>query len=164
MVDPSTLTRFRSRLGEDGVRGIFDRLVAQAREKGLVKDNLRLKDSTHVIANVAIPSALGLFAQLRNRMLKEIEAWDSEQAASFRLELQTVRQETETQDDTIKLSSRVAMVTDLLEWMRRVPQPQVTGQPQVDRKAVERWARLQKTIELAEASMVIIMMDSCWIL
>ena len=150
MVDQSTLTRFRNRLGEDGVRDIFDRLVALAREKGLVKDNLRLKDATHILANVAIPTALGLFAQLRNRMLKEIEAWDPEQAASFRVELQTVRQETETQDDTIKLSSRVAMVTDLLEWMRTVPQPQVTGQPQVDRKAVERWASLQKTIKLAE--------------
>jgi IS5 family transposase len=52
--DHSTLTRFRDRLGEDGFRTIFNRLVELARSQGIVADRLRLVDSTHQLANVDI--------------------------------------------------------------------------------------------------------------
>jgi transposase, IS5 family len=52
--DHSTLTRFRDRLGEEGFRTIFNRLVEQARSAGIVADRLRIVDSTHQLANVDI--------------------------------------------------------------------------------------------------------------
>src|SRR5216683_1586820 len=66
---PSLLTQFRMRLGTARHQALFDQLVTQAREYGLVRDRLRLKDATHVLANIAVPSTLRLVAQTRQRLL-----------------------------------------------------------------------------------------------
>src|SRR3972149_1024915 len=58
--DPSSLCIFRGRLGIQGFRQVFRQVVHTAREHGVVKDRLRIKDATHVIANMAVPSALAL--------------------------------------------------------------------------------------------------------
>ncbi len=63
------LSQFRTRLGLERYQALFDEIVAQARSHGLVKDRLRLKDATHVIANIAVPSTLALIAQIRTRLL-----------------------------------------------------------------------------------------------
>jgi transposase len=65
---PSLLTQFRMRLGPERHQALFDQLVTQAREYGLVRDRLRLKDATHVLANIAVPSTLRLVAQTRQRL------------------------------------------------------------------------------------------------
>ena len=62
--DPSSRTYFRGRLGADGFRQVFDQVVSVARQQGLVKDRLRLKNATHVIADIAVPSTLALVAQI----------------------------------------------------------------------------------------------------
>ena len=59
------LTYFRQRLGAARLQPVFDGLVGQARRLGLVKDRLRLKDATHLIANIAIPSTIRLVAEVR---------------------------------------------------------------------------------------------------
>ena len=56
--DPSSLCVFRGRLGTKGFRTVFRQVVHTAREHGVVKDRLRIKDATHVIANMAVPTAL----------------------------------------------------------------------------------------------------------
>jgi transposase len=53
------LSQFRTRLGEEGYQELFEELIAQARTKGLVKNRLRLKDATHIIANIAIRHSVG---------------------------------------------------------------------------------------------------------
>src|SRR5260370_29092113 len=65
--DHSLLSYFRSRLGPDNHQQLFDNIVGQAREKGLVKDRLRLKEATHVLANITIPSTIALVGQTRAR-------------------------------------------------------------------------------------------------
>jgi transposase len=65
---PSLLSQFRSRLGVERYQALFDGIVAQARQHGLVKDRLRLKDATHVIANVAIPTTNSGMVQLRSEI------------------------------------------------------------------------------------------------
>ena len=52
--DHSTMTRFRDRLGEEGFRRLFNRIVELTREVGLVDDRLTIIDSTHVTANVDV--------------------------------------------------------------------------------------------------------------
>ena len=54
--DPSLLTYFRKRLGPEAHQRVFQELITQARQQGLVKDRLRLKDATHVLANIAVPT------------------------------------------------------------------------------------------------------------
>jgi hypothetical protein len=41
---PTVLTYFRQRLGPERLQQVFDALVGQARQLGLVRDRLRLKD------------------------------------------------------------------------------------------------------------------------
>lgn len=150
IVDPSTLTVFRRRLGAEGFAAVFDRLISQARGYGLVQDRLRLKDATHILGDVAIPSALGLFAQLRDRMLRVVESLDPSVAAVFRSDMATIRAESEGQGDSVRLLQRVALVKDLLDWMRGLREPQQTGTAADDQHAAKKWSQLQSTIKLAE--------------
>lgn len=50
--DHSTLTVFRDRLEETVFQTIFNRIVKQAKEKGLINDRLKIIDSTDLRANV----------------------------------------------------------------------------------------------------------------
>src|SRR5207248_8120432 len=63
-------TYFRQRIGAERFAQVFQELVAQAREAGLVKDRLRLKDATHLLADVADVQPLQLAAQVRERLLQ----------------------------------------------------------------------------------------------
>src|SRR5262249_59425896 len=65
----SLLSQFRTRLGEERFARIFNAILPQARAQGLVKDRVRLKDATHLIANIAIPSTVQLVAQTREQVL-----------------------------------------------------------------------------------------------
>jgi transposase len=65
--DASTQCEFRGRIGAEGFKKIFNQLIAKAREAGIVKDRLRLKDASHVIANIAVPTTIKLIGQLRDR-------------------------------------------------------------------------------------------------
>src|SRR2546428_13257379 len=49
--EPSLLSQFRTRLGAERFARVFEEILRQARAAGLVKDRLRLKDATHLIAN-----------------------------------------------------------------------------------------------------------------
>jgi len=53
-IDHSTICRFRGRVGNDRFVRIFNKIVEQAREAGLVDDRLHAIDSRHFKANVAI--------------------------------------------------------------------------------------------------------------
>jgi len=50
--DHSTISRFRDRLGVERFKDIFNRIVAMAKEKGIVTDKLHIMDSTDVKAKV----------------------------------------------------------------------------------------------------------------
>lgn len=115
--DPSLLTRFRGRLGREGFSKLFDRLVAIAREYDLVKDRLRLKDATHVIANIAVPSTIGLLASLRTRMLAVITKIDAEAATGFEIAADQVRAETQSAEPELRLQARLDLVLDILHWI-----------------------------------------------
>src|SRR6516162_4714284 len=68
------LTYFRQRLGAARLQAVFDTLVGQARRLGLVKDRLRLKDATHIIANIAVPSTIRLVAEVRDQIARRVAA------------------------------------------------------------------------------------------
>ena len=50
--DHSALCRFRTRLGPEKFQQIFNQIVTQAREAGLISDRLRIIDATHLAAKV----------------------------------------------------------------------------------------------------------------
>ena len=77
----TSMTYFRNRVGAESMQEIFHLVLGKARELGLIRDRLRLKDATHVIANIAIPSTIRLVAETRDELLEATETFAKEQAA-----------------------------------------------------------------------------------
>jgi transposase len=121
--DPSSLSAFRGRLGVEGHQKIFSEVVAQAREHGLVKDRLRLKDATHVIAEVAVPTTRALLAQIRDKLLAAVESCDPVRVAGERARLDVLRPSTEGCNVEQRLVARVAHLREILAWVDELAQP-----------------------------------------
>ena len=121
--DPSSLCYFRGRLGEAGFRAVFRQLIAKAREQGLVKDRLRLKDASHVIANIAVPSTLALVAQMRDLLLAAAETFDPLRVAGERVNIDVLRQTTAGQNNEQRLLARVTHLREILMWVDELAPP-----------------------------------------
>ena len=113
---PSLLTQFRTRLGVERYQALFDQVVTQAREQGLVRDRLRLKDATHILANIAVPSTLGLVAQTRQRLLEAARPYAPARVAAEEAEAEHVRQATADLTDVDRLVHRVAHLRAIVAW------------------------------------------------
>jgi transposase len=119
--DPSLLSYFRRRLGAARHPQIFDGIVGQAREQGLVKDRLRLKDATHVLANIAIPSTIALVSQTRDRLLQALQPWAAPRVAAERRQAEVIRAATADLSGEERLLQRVAHLRALTAWADEVP-------------------------------------------
>ncbi|MFC1977679.1 IS1182 family transposase [Chloroflexota bacterium] len=76
--DYTTVSYFRAqRLGEDKFRLVLEQIVRQCIDKGLVKGNRQIIDSTPVRANITPGSIIGLVRKCRENVLKTIEKQDN---------------------------------------------------------------------------------------
>lgn len=114
--DASLLTIFRQRLGLARWQRILQELVRQARGAGLVKDRLRLKDATHVIANIAVPATLQLVAQTRDHLLAAAEPFAAAEVAAQRAAADELRTATSDQPQEVRLLLRVEHLRTLVTW------------------------------------------------
>lgn len=146
--DQSTLCVFRKRLGVDGFKEIFDELLASAREKNLVRDRLRFKDATHIYADIAVPTAMGLFSQLRQRLLKAVEKFDHAVAEGFHADAERMQRDTEGENGEAKLNGRIEIVKDIVAWIREQPRPEGTDVEQC--RNVKCWEVMQNEADLAD--------------
>ena len=144
--DVSTLRGFRSRLGVDGHKDVFHSLVSQARTHGLVKDRLRIKDATHVLADIAIPAGLQLIAQARNKLLNAAERFAAECVLGERVRIESIRTSTDSQGNEARLVARVEHLRDILEWATKLSPPE-------DADTGPTWETLQTAIEIAQKAM-----------
>ncbi len=126
--DSSSLCYFRGRLGVAGHRRMFDALVTQARQQGLVKDRLRIKDATHVIANVAIPTTLTLVARTRDKLLQAAEPFDQQRVRGEQLRAEALRKSTESVADEARLVARVTHLREVLAWVDELLPPDDAAQ------------------------------------
>ena len=113
---PSLLTQFRARLGAERFGQVFHEILRQARAAGLVKDRLRLKDATHLIANIALPSALRLVAQTREQLLSAAESFAAAEVAAHRAAAAVIRQATTDLKEEQRLLQRVGHLRELVAW------------------------------------------------
>ena len=90
---------FRKRLGAEGHQRVFHALLSQARGHGLVKDRLRIKDATHVLADIAIPAGLQMIAQARNKLLTAAERFAADRVVGERARVEAIRTATDSQGD-----------------------------------------------------------------
>lgn len=123
--DPSSLCYFRGRLGVDGFRNVFRSVIGQARAEGLVKDRLRIKDASHVIANIAVPSTLALVARMRDELLAAAEPFDKLRVQGERVNIELVREATAGQNNEQRLVARVTHLREILLWTEGLPPPAV---------------------------------------
>jgi transposase/phage-related protein len=112
----SLMSLFRTRLGEDKYKEIFTGIVEQARSLGLVKDRLRLKDATHVIANIALPSTIQLVAQTRQRLLEALTPFAAERVQQERERATAIRTATSDLQETEQLLQRVNHLREIVTW------------------------------------------------
>jgi transposase len=110
------LSQFRTRLGAAAFEAIFADLVRQAREHGLIKDRLRLKDATHVLANIAIPTTLQLVAQVRQRLLAAARVFAPEEVLAHEGAAAAVRASSADLKDQERLLLRVTHLREIVAW------------------------------------------------
>ncbi len=140
--DVSVLRAFRGRLGVDGHQQVFNEMLGQARQHGLVRDRLRIKDATHVLADIAIPAGLQLVAQARNKLLKAAEPFDRNSVNGERARVEAIRATTDSQNNEARLVTRVEHLRDILRWVSEI-------QPPGGSEANPAWQSLQKAAEVA---------------
>jgi hypothetical protein len=75
-----------------------------------------LKDATHVIANIAIPSAIQLVAQTRTRLLSSAKPYAKERVAEEEEQAKRVRQFTDDLKDEERLLARVEHLRQIVSW------------------------------------------------
>lgn len=122
--DSSSLCNFRGRLGVRGFRRVFNEVIHTAREHGVVKDRLRIKDATHVIGNMAVPTALALVAQTRDKLLAAAEPFAPLLVEGERVNLELLRQATKAQKPAERLVTRLAQLREMLLWVDALTPPE----------------------------------------
>jgi transposase len=115
------LTYFRQRQGPERLQKVFDNLVGQARRLGLVKDRLRLKDATHIIANIAVPSTIRLVAEVRDALLAALRPFAATRVAEEEERAEAIRLATEDARDEERLLQRVTHLRAVLAWADAMP-------------------------------------------
>jgi transposase len=84
--DDTTISYFRAqRLGEAKFREVFEKIVQQCKDKGLIKGKRQIIDSTHIIADMAVMSLTGLIKLCRQNVLQAIEEQDTQLAEKLGL-------------------------------------------------------------------------------
>jgi hypothetical protein len=99
-------------------------VVQTAREHGVVKDRLRLKDATHVFAHIAVPSALELVAQVRDKVLAAAKPFAPDLVAGERINLEMLRESTTSLPPAERLLTRVSQLRDMLAWIDELAAPE----------------------------------------
>jgi IS5 family transposase len=140
--DPSTLCYFRGRLGVQGHQALFDELLTQARQRGLVQDRLRLKDATEMLAKIAVPATLTLVAQVRDKLLAAAEAFEPLRVEGERARREVIRATTDGGEEPSRLLARVVHLREILAWVDELPPPEADA-------ANPAWQRLGEARRLA---------------
>ena len=93
--DNSTVSYFRAiRLGEEKFRQVFEKIVQQCIDKGLVTGKRQIIDSTHIISNTAMNSLTGLIKMCRRNVLKAISKQNHKIARNLGIkDVQVIKQD-----------------------------------------------------------------------
>lgn len=84
--DYTTISHFRAqRLGEEKFQLVLEQIVRQCIDKGLVKGDRQIIDSTHIRGNITLSSITGLVRKCRENVLKTVEKQDRRVAESLGL-------------------------------------------------------------------------------
>ena len=117
----TSMTYFRERVGAERMQEIFHVVLGQARELGLVRNRLRLKDATHILANIAVPSTIRLVAETRDQLLAAARPFAAGRADEETRRAEELRLASDDLPDQERLLRRVAHLQAVLAWADAVP-------------------------------------------
>jgi transposase len=137
-------TYFRKRIGAERFAEVFQDLVTQAREMGLVKDRLRLKDATHMFADVAEVGPLTLVAQVRDRLLLAAQPLFPDWVGEQQVQVDLLRQTTAEFSESERLAARVEYLRQITARLRELTASLPTATATESKRQ-----RLQKAMEVA---------------
>lgn len=78
--DDTSLVVFRERLGKERFDKLFDRIVLQAKDKGLLKERLKIVDASKINADISLPNKVNLLHQGRKLIIKAISRFNPKRA------------------------------------------------------------------------------------
>jgi transposase len=116
--DDSTISYFRvKRVGLEKFQEIFQRLLDQCIEQGLIPSQPKraMMDSTHVIADVAIPTWLTLVRQAYERVVRKLEESHAAKATYFQQRLGKLWEELKGKTRDEKLPFLLELAKELVE-------------------------------------------------
>jgi transposase len=117
----TSMTYFRDRVGAERMQEIFHVVLGRARELGLLRNRLRLKDATHLIANIAVPSTIRLVAETRDHVLEAVRPFAAERADEETGRAEAIRLASDDLPDQERLLRRVTHLRGVLAWADEVP-------------------------------------------
>jgi transposase len=140
--DYSTLCTFRARrLGEEKFRQVFENIVRQCIDKGLVTGKRQIIDSTHIVADMAVTSLTGLIKLCRRNVLKAVENQDPKLAEKLGINnLQVVKQDrfTRLEEGLEKEIEEAKTLLDEVTTELKVRNIKVTPELQKDLELLEK--------------------------
>lgn len=139
--DDTSLVVFRRRLGEERFERLFNRVVVQAKEKGLLRGGVKIVDATSVVADVAIPNTVNLLRQGRKVILRRISRTNptasQELSKRYRTEVRLcTKPRSEELAEEVEISKEFVSevrrrfgeeVDELLGWMEGLLNPEDGG-------------------------------------
>ena len=139
--DYSTVCTFRAqRLGEEKFRQVFQNIVQQCIDKGLVTGKRQIIDSTHIVADMAVTSLAGLIKLCRRNVLKSVANQNAKLAEQLGIkDLQVVKQDKFTRIEE-GLESEIDEAETLLDGVTK----------ELKDKKIRVTPELQKDMELLE--------------
>lgn len=78
--DDTSLVVFRERLGKERFERLFDRIVLQAKEKGLLKERLKIVDASKINADISLPNKVNLLHQGRKLIIRVVSKFNPRKA------------------------------------------------------------------------------------
>ena len=135
-------THFRERLGSQGFVALFQEVIAQARAHGLISDRLRLKDATHLLADVADLRPIALVAQVREVLWQAAKHFFADLVGQQRADYQARSQSTATLPDDERLALRVnhlrEITATLQQQFQQLPSTQDSAAPDKRKRCLRR--------------------------
>jgi hypothetical protein len=123
---------------------VLHEILRQARAHGLVKDWLRLKDATPLIAKIALPSTLRLVAQTREQLVSAAEGLAAADVAAPRTQVAVVRAAPGDLSEEQRLRARVPHLRAIVrwgeQWQQRLREAATCAQPVVSEEPAKAFA------------------------
>jgi transposase len=138
-------THFRERLQDEGIQQIFQELLTQARAHGLISDRLRLKDATHILADIADLRPIALVAQVRDALWRAAEPLFPDTVSQQRAVYHALQSSTAELPDDERLALRV----EHLRGVTAALEQQLAGLPITQDKEAKIAKPLQDALKVA---------------